>query len=369
MLCARCVMDTSDPAITFDAEGICNHCREQEAHVRADSQRRGTEGGLEAILDQIKAQGAGKQYDCVIGVSGGVDSSYVCLVVKRMGLRPLAVHLDNGWDSEGAVHNIERLVRRLEIDLYTEVLDWEAFRDLQLAFLKASTPDCEIPTDHAIWATLRRMAHKTGVRFIISGANTRTETHLPTAWSQGHIDWGYIKSVHRQFGTVPLRTFPRLDLWSLRRYREQRVIPILNYLDYIKNDAIAELQREVGWEPYGGKHHESIYTRFYQGYILPRKFGYDKRRNHFSSLICSGQMSREAALEELGHPPYSPRLQDEDREYVVKKLGITPADFEQLMHAPKKTFWDYDSYAKQLETPLFKALRGVYKIAGKFGLK
>jgi N-acetyl sugar amidotransferase len=301
---------------------------------------------LEKLVEQIKREGQGKPYDCLMGVSGGVDSTYVAYTAKtKFGLRPLAVHMDNGWDSELAVKNIEETLKRLGIDLYTNVLNWEEFKDLQLAFLKASTPDSEIPSDHAIWAVIGDMAEKLKVRYILSGFNVRTETHLPRAWSQGHFDWKYIQSVHRQFGKGKLKTFPHQGLFTYyRRLLTLRRVDILNYLDYNKPEAMQLLERELGWKYYGGKHHESIYTRFYQGYILPTKFGYDKRRSHLSSQICSGEITREAALLELQKPTYAPAMQEEDREYVAKKLGVSDSEFDAIMKLPQKflSLWTRD---------------------------
>jgi N-acetyl sugar amidotransferase len=362
-ICTRCIMDTTDPGIQFDEQGVCNHCR---AYDRAVARRSLTgEAGrhkLQEIAGKIRERGAGKPYDCVIGVSGGVDSTFVAYKVKQLGLRPLAVHLDNGWDSELAVKNIEQTLKQLGIDLYTEVLDWEEFKDLQLSFLKASTPDSEIPSDHAIMATLRHMARKIGVQYVIAGVNIRTESHLPTAWSQGHLDWKYIYGVQKQFGTVELKTFPHMDYWTHLYYRlTQKWIDVLNYVDYVKQDAMAILEREIGWKYYGGKHYESIYTRFYQGYILPRKFGYDKRRTHFSSLICSGEMARDAALAELEKETYPPELQADDRAYVVKKLGLTDEQFEAIMNLPKKSYWDYPSYGRSYQGQIYRAARTIYR--------
>ena len=360
-MCAKCVMDTTDPEIEFDSAGVCSHCISYDEVVsRHVITGQAARQHVARLVDRIRSRGAGRRYDCVIGVSGGVDSSFVAYKVKQLGLRPLAVHVDNGWDSELAVKNIENLLKILEIDLYTEVLDWEEFRDLQLAFLKASTPDSEVPTDHAIFAVLRRVMRREGAGFMISGMNIRTETHLPRSWSQGHFDWRYIKGLHDRFGTVPLKTFPHLGFLEARRLIATEV-PILNYLDYVKADAMELLQRELGWQYYGGKHYESIYTRFYQGYILPRKFGYDKRRSHLSSLICSGQMTREAALDELRRETYPAELQAADREYVIKKLEITEQDFEAIMTASRKSFWDYPSYARLSKTPAYAAARRFYR--------
>lgn len=367
-VCTRCLMDTSDPEIQFDEQGVCNHCHDYDRLI----QQRVLKGEvglryLEKLVEEIKREGQGKPYDCVMGVSGGVDSTYVAYVAKaKFGLRPLAIHMDNGWDSELAVKNIEETLKRLGIDLYTNVLNWEEFKDLQLAFLKSSTPDSEVPSDHAIWAVIGDMAEKLKVRYILSGFNVRTETHLPRAWSQGHYDWKYIQSVHRQFGIGKLKTFPHQGLFTYyRRLLTLRRVDILNYLDYNKQEAMQFLERELGWKYYGGKHHESIYTRFYQGYILPTKFGYDKRRSHLSSQICSGELTRESALLELQKPTYAPAMQEEDREYVAKKLGVNDSEFDAIMKLPRKHFLDYPSYGRVIEGPLFKGiyegLRQVYR--------
>ncbi|HMR67151.1 MAG TPA: N-acetyl sugar amidotransferase, partial [Anaerolineae bacterium] len=248
------------------------------------------------------------------------------------------------------------------IDLYTHVIDWEEFKDLQLAFLKASTPDSEIPTDHAIVSLMCQMTAKIGVKYIVMGYNTRTETHHAKAWSQGHYDWKYIKSVHQRFGRTKLVTFPRMDIWTYLRYRTtQKWINILDYLDYVKKDAMRILQEDLGWKYYGGKHYESIYTRFYQGYILPKKFGYDKRRMHLSSLICSGEMTREEALVELKKEPYPVELQEEDKTYVIKKFDITEAEFERIMNLPQKSFHDYPSYDRLFNSTIYQSVRGVYR--------
>lgn len=367
-ICTRCIMDTSDPEIQFDEQGVCNHCHDYDRLIR---QRviKGNEGlqYLERLVEQIKRDGRGKPYDCLLGVSGGVDSTYVAYVAKKQfGLRPLAIHMDNGWDSELAVKNIEETLKRLGIDLYTTVLDWDEFKDLQLAFLKASTPDSEIPSDHAIWAVIGDMAEKSKVQYILSGFNVRTETHLPRAWSQGHFDWKYIQSVHKRFGKNKLKTFPHQGFFTYyRRLLTLRRVDILNYLDYNKQEAMHLLENELGWKYYGGKHHESIYTRFYQGYILPVKFGYDKRRSHLSSQICSGEITRDVALIELQKPTYAPAMQEDDREYVAKKLDLADAGFNAIMQLPRKDFWDYPSYTRVIEGPLLKGayngLRNLYR--------
>jgi len=366
MICSRCIMDHSDPDLVLDANGMCNHCRRYDEQVR-DHVRTGAEGRrqLDGHVTRITAAGLGKPYDCIIGVSGGVDSTFVAWKVKALGLRPLAVHLDNGWDSEIAISNIKTVLERMGIDLHTEVLDWEEFRDIQLAFLKASVPDAEIPSDHAIFACLYHTATRHGVTDVITGVNIRTETHMPAAWSQGHFDFGYIRDVQRQFGTRPIRHLPHYSFYEyLTAFRStHQTLNILDYTDYSKSEALVLLEKDLGWRDYGGKHYESIYTRWYQGVYLPRKFGYDKRRSHLSSRICSGELTREFALEEIAKPPYAPPLQEEDMAYVAKKFGLTRDGLAALIAAPPRRFADFDSYEKRAARPWFKALRSGYQLA------
>ncbi len=363
-ICRRCIMDTSDPGIVFDAQGVCNRCREYELRLQRyvlPAERR--EEALNRLVEEIRARGRSLLYDCIIGVSGGVDSTYVAYLVKALGLRPLAVHLDNGWDSNLAVTNIERALRKLGIDLFTHVLDWEEFRNLQLAFLKASTPDSEIPTDHAIMAALMHKARKLGVKYIIYGSNVLTEGLYSPEWSQGHYDWKYIKSIHAQFGTVPLRRFPHITLaqYCVDRYiRGRQFVSILNYVAYDKAAAVDTIRRELDWQPYEGKHHESIYTRFFQSYILPQKFGADKRRMHLSALIVSGQMVREEGLRRVAAPPCSPEQLAEDKVYVCKKLGIGREEFDRIMALPPRRFWDYPSNEKSTVIQWYRRHRSLF---------
>lgn len=366
-ICTRCIMDTTDPEIEFDENGVCNHCRSFEALAR-ERVFTGDAGQqqLERIVNRIKEEGQGKEYDCIVGVSGGVDSTFVAYTVKQLGLRTLAVHLDNGWDSELAVNNIEKALKCLEMDLYTHVLDWEEFKDLQIAFLKASTPDAEAPTDHAIAAVLFQEAAKRGIRYVISGGNVVSEAILPQSWAYGAFDWRYIRSVHRRFGTVPLRTYPHFSLTDLMRYvwlHKIRFIRILNYIPYHREQAIQTLEKELGWRYYGGKHYESIYTRFFQGYILPKKFNIDKRKAHLSTLINAGQLTRAEALKAMEHNPYTEEMQKSDREYVIKKFGLTETEFEHIMSLPVKRFSDYPNYYS-----LLKRTKGLVKLAKQLGI-
>lgn len=260
-------------------------------------------------------------------------------------MRPLAVHLDNGWDSELAVSNIEKALKILDIDLHTVVLDWEEFKDLQIAFLQASTSDAELPTDHAIWAALYHAAAERDIHYVIVAINWVTERILPKSWTYSYLDWHYIKNIHRQFRKKPLRKFPHLSFFDqyiyYRRINKIEVVHLLNFVPFKKQEAMQILEDELGWRPYGGKHYESIYTRFFQGYILPQKFNIDKRKAHLSSLIMSGQTTREQALAEIQTPPYSGYMLEEDMEYFLKKFKITEEWFRNIMSLPIKTHKDY----------------------------
>ncbi|MBS1808082.1 MAG: N-acetyl sugar amidotransferase [Acidobacteria bacterium] len=347
-MCVRCVMDTTDPDIQFDETGVCNHCRyyddlAQTVLLSEDEKA----AKLQEVVAEIKAAGQGKSYDCILGISGGVDSTYLAHILKKLGLRPLAVHLDNGWNSELAVSNVEKVLKFLEIDLYTRVLDWEEFRDLQLSFLKASVPDAEIPTDHAIMSTLYQVTAEQGLRHIISGANVVTEAVLPTSWTYGIGDWRYISGIHRQFGKEKLKSYPHFtrDQWYYYTFiKKINYVCLLDYLPYYKKEAMRVLEEELGWQYYGGKHYESIYTRFFQGYILPTKFNIDKRKAHLSNLICSDQMTREEALAELAHNAYLEDQSQADLEYVTKKLELTAHEFQMIMSLPRKSYKDYKTY-------------------------
>jgi N-acetyl sugar amidotransferase len=348
-ICAQCIMDTTDPEIVFDAAGVCNHCHRYARTIAADTLG-GSQGraALEAVAARIRRDGSGKPYDCVIGLSGGVDSSYIAYLTRQLGLRPLAVHVDNGWNSEVATRNIENIVTRLNIDLVTKVLDWEEFRSLQVAFLRSSTPDCEVATDHAIAAVLYRMAIRHGIKHLVHGTNLATEQMMPRTWSYGHFDWRYIRAVAAAHGGRPLKTFPHYTVFELEvsfpyLHRLREVLP-LNMIDYDKAEALSVLKRELDWQAYGAKHHESIYTRFHQTWLLPKKFGVDKRRSHLSCLINAGQLSRGSALLEIARPPLDAGQLEIDRQFVIKKLGLSEAEFAAIAAAPIRSFWQYPSY-------------------------
>jgi N-acetyl sugar amidotransferase len=338
-------MDTTDPDIQFDIHGQCNHCtgwfkRSQFYSLPLQERTR----RLGVLVDEMKRRGHGKAYDCVIGVSGGVDSSFVAIKARELGLRPLAIHVDNGWNSEKAVGNIKKILDPLHIDLSTVVLNWKEFRELQLAFLRASTPDSEIPSDHAIVASFYNATREFEIAYFLSGVNFRTEGIHVREWSQGHLDRRYLQSVYKRFYGKKLKYFPLIPVttlvWNIV-FHKPKAVYLLDYLDYDKQATKQFLIDHYGWEDYGGKHYESMYTRFYQGWILPQKFNYDKRRMHLSTLVCSGQISRDDALKEIAAPPYPPEWIEPDTVFVAKKLGITRDEFTAIMAAPKKRYMDY----------------------------
>lgn len=339
-------MDETVPDIVFYPDGRCSLCRNYDEHRTKEvyTDAAGV-ARLERLVADIKRAGKGARYDCLIGLSGGVDSSYVAyLVAKRFGLRAIAVHLDNGWNTELAVDNVERIVKVLKIDLSTHVLDWKEFRDIQIAFLKSSISNIEIPTDHAIWAVLVKTAARMGIKYIIAGNNVVTESIMPESWLYGSKDSRLIRSIHQHFGRVPMRGFPHLTTFDYAYYlllRGIRWVPLLNYVPYVKEEAKQVLMDELGWRDYGGKHYESTFTRFFHAYYLPKKFGFDLRKSYYSALVCSGQLARSTALRNLAQPPAPPELLAQDRDYVLKKLGFTSEEFEAILAAPNKTFADY----------------------------
>ena len=344
-------MDTTDPEIVFDEKGVCNHCHNYDLGLKkfVFSGKKGEQKLVELVRDIKSSVPKSQKYDCLIGLSGGVDSSYVAYLCKEYGLSPLAFHLDNEWNDPISVRNIEKITEKLGIDLVTKNVDWEEYRDLQLAFLYASVPDCEVPTDYALNSTFHELADQYNIKYIINGCNVRTESHLPRTWSQGHFDWKYIESINKRFGHSELKSYTKTSpVGMYTNSIRHKVVSILNYVDYNKTTAMNVLESRFGWSYYGGKHYESIYTRFYQGYILPKKFGFDKRKMHFSSLICSKEMTREQALMELEKEPYPLEQQYEDLQIVCKKFGLTSKEFERIMNLPIKSFGDYPSYTNSM---------------------
>lgn len=362
-VCVRCVLDQTDPNITFDDNGVCNHCHRYDEMVDRYVVT-GQEGFMKmsTISSDIIKNSINKKYDCVIGLSGGVDSTYALYrAVETFGLNPLVVHLDNGWDSELAVNNITKTVKEFNLDLHTHVIDWEEFKDIQLSFLKAGVPDLEIPTDLAINSILFKVASNMGINCIVWGGNVRTESHLPKAWSQGHRDWKYVQNIHNLYGHVPIKTFPHMTLLEyIYLYKKVKQVYILNFLDYNKQDAMQELKHRLNFFSYDGKHCESIYTRFYQRQMLPLRFFYDKRKSHLSSLICSGYMERDEALKILETPPWIYSQAEEDKNYVAKKFGITVEELERYLYdTPFNNYNHFPNYGKFLESRLGKFIIGL----------
>lgn len=362
-ICARCIMDTTDSEIEFDENGVCNHCKTYENVIKKFYQTNERDKNmLDKIIHEIKAKGKDKEYDCIIGLSGGVDSSYAAYIAKKYSLRPLAIHLDNGWDSELAVKNIENIVKKLGIDLQTYVIDWEEFKDLQLSFFKAGVVDIEMLTDHAIAATLYLMADRMGIKYIINGNNLATESILPISWYHRKSDLRNIMAIQELYGTKEINNFPKAstlkqNFWY-KKIKGIKSISILNYVPYNKKDASTILENELAWKYYGGKHYESIFTRFYQGFILPEKFGIDKRKAHLSTIICSKQITRDEALEEIKKEKYDSEMLDEDKKFVLKKLGLNEGEFERYMKTSPKSHLDYPS-----DEGLFNFFRMIMKLS------
>lgn len=347
-VCTKCVMDTSDKDISFDESGVCNHCLDAEEKLRnyifSEEQE---QVNLQSIKKMILASKRGT-YDCLIGVSGGVDSSYILYLAWKMGLNPLCVHFDNGWNSNIAVSNIEKMIQKCGFDLQTYVIDWPEFRDLQRAFFKAGVIDIEMLTDHAITAIMFKLARKSNLKFILSGGNYRTEHGLPKSWTWNKQDLRNIKHIHSLFGEISqIKNYPTLNSFRYVFLRKFKVIfsyvEILNKINYSKKEAVETLIREFGWENYGGKHYESVFTKFYQAYYLPKKFGYDKRRVHLSAQIRNYEITREYAVQELLNPPVDDLTFQDEKSYVLKKLGFTESEFDEIMHAKPKGHLYYKS--------------------------
>ena len=359
-ICTKCVMNTSASEIIFDEQGVCNFCHEYE-EAKDTLWHRGEKGQrlLEQTLNRIKSEAKDKEYDCIIGLSGGVDSSYVAYLAKRVfNLRPLVVHVDTGWNSELAVKNIENIVRILDIDLYTHVIDWEEMQDLQLSFFKSGIVCQDNPQDHAFVAVLRKIAKEKKIKYFITGANTSTECILPKSWDYNNVDAKLIKSIHKKFGKVKLRTFPFVNFWNYYLiyplFHKVLRVDVLNMIEYNKEEAMKVLQDELDWKYYGGKHHESVFTKFFQIYYQPVRFGFEKRRAHLASLVVTNQLTREAALAELQKPAYTEKEIEEDKIYIAKKLGVSTAEFETYMQLPPAYGEDFPN-----NSSLFKIVKKI----------
>lgn len=347
-VCSNCVMDASDRAILFDARGVCDHCNTfyEKVLPNWESSLKGS-ADLDKMVAAIKAEGEGKDFDCIIGMSGGIDSSYLVYAAKElMGLRPLVFHVDAGWNSQIAVNNIERLVDGLGLDLFTEVIDWEEMKDLQRAFFRSGVSHIDTPQDHAFFATMYKFATQHDVKHILTGANYSTECiRNPLEWMYYQSDASQIRDIHRRFGERPLRSFPLTSiLWHkvwLPYVRGIRVLRPLNFIPYIKTEARQLLMDRFDWQPYPQKHFESRFTKFYESYWLPERFGYDVRKVQFSSLIVTGQMTREEALAELQKPSYDADTICQEIEFIANKLDITVDELMSYKMLPKKTYRDY----------------------------
>lgn len=364
--CSQCILDTNDdPEIAFDSLGVCSYCNQYD-ELEKKFVKKGSEGEqqLKRIILQIKDAGKGKPYDCILGISGGVDSTYLALKAMEFGLRPLAVHFDNGWNSELAVNNIENVISKLGLDLKTFVIDWDEFKDLQLAFLRASVVDIEMITDHAILTKLYQLAIDHNIKYILSGGNIVTESILPKNWIHDKRDHINIRSIHKLYGKRSLNTFPLYTSFLKWRvvWKGVKSVTLLDMLPYNKEEVKQVISKELGWRDYGGKHYESVFTRFYQGYILPVKFGIDKRKAHLSNLICSKQLTRTQALEELKKPGYEESMISTDYEFVLKKLSLTKEEFETIMKLPIKKHTDYETEKSIYDRfPMLKLIRPFWR--------
>jgi len=347
-ICTNCAMDTTDSKIIFDEKGVCDHCNTfyKDIKPKWHTDDKGL-AEITAIAEKIKKEGEGKDFDSIIGMSGGVDSSYLLyLAVKKLGLRPLVFHVDAGWNSEQAVHNIEVIVDKLKLDLYTEVIDWEEMKDLQLAFFKSGLSNIDTPQDHSFFATMYKFAQEYDVKYILTGGNYSTECiRNPLEWMYYQSDSILLKDIHYKFGTKPLKNYPITNiLWHkvyLPYVKKIKLIRPLDFMPYDKEEATQFLVDEFGYQRYAQKHFESRFTKFYESYWLPKKFGYDTRKVQYSSLIVTGQMSREEALKKLKKPAYDEESIKQDFEYIANKLGITTDELQSYMDAPNKTYSDY----------------------------
>jgi N-acetyl sugar amidotransferase len=349
-ICTNCIMDTSDPNISFDNNGVCNYCNNFKNNL-SKNMYKGHEGNqkLLNLIKEIKAFGKDKEYDCIIGLSGGIDSSYLALLGSKLGLRMLAVHVDAGWNTELAVQNIENLCKKLNLDLHTEVVNWSIMRKVQLAFLKSGLVNQDIPQDNAFFAALHKYARNNKIKYVLNGTNYATENTLPVAWGgEEPMDSRLIKSVYKKFNNDMLRDFPIVNYWQYyvlkSVFKTYATVDLLNYIDYSKDFAISELEKEVGFKPYKGKHNESRFTKFHQNYYLVKKFGFQKRRAHLASLVISEQLERTKALQEMEKPIYSSHLEEEEEvEYIIKKLYISKDEFDDIMKMEPFKITDFSS--------------------------
>jgi N-acetyl sugar amidotransferase len=356
-VCSNCIMDTSDSTISFDERGWCEYCNNFHKLIKPNwiTDERG-KGKLFQIVDSIKKNGVGRDYDCIIGVSGGLDSSYLTYIATReLGLRPLLFHVDAGWNTDHAVGNIEKLVDGLGLHLYTEVIDWEEMKDLQVALLRSQIPHQDIPQDTAFFSALYKFARKNKIKYVLTGGNYSTECcREPEEWgAYPGIDKKLIKGIHAKFGKIRLKNFPIVDVFTSKIYYRyilgMKVIKPLDMIPYFKGEAENLLETKFGWKKFKHKHHESRFTRFFEDYWLPKKFGFDRRKAHFSSLILTGQMSREEALERIKSPELSDEFLADEFKYVANKLDLSESELNELFCEANKSSYDYDSNRKLID--------------------
>jgi N-acetyl sugar amidotransferase len=365
-ICTNCIMDTSDSQIIFDETGVCDHCIDFYTNVKPNWNT-GEKGrnDLLSLAKRIKEDGKGKDFDCILGMSGGVDSSYLLhIAVKELGLRPLVFHVDGGWNSELAVNNIQVMIDSLGLDLYTEVINWEEMKDFQLAFFKSGVPHLDIPQDHAFIATLYNFANKYNIKYILNGGNISTEcVRNPMEFLYYGTDMAQIRDIRRKFSTIKMESYPFSPVlkhkFYLKYIKGVNVVKPLNYIPYVKEDALKMLADTYGWTPYPQKHFESRFTKFYEGYWLPERFGFDTRRVQYSSLILTGQLSREDALIKMKKFAYNPETIDEEFKYIATKLGITVEELRKYFTMPKKFYWDYKN-----QVSMFKIGARILKFIG-----
>ena len=366
-ICQRCVMDTSDQEIYFDKNGVCNHCQKFDKVIREvwlpnDVGRQ----KLEKIFDKIKRVGKNKDYDCIIGLSGGIDSSYLALIIKDYGLRPLVMHVDAGWNSELAVSNIEAISKYCDYDLVTHVVDWEEMRDLQISYLKSGIANQDVPQDHVIFSSLYHYAAKNNIKYVLSGSNYSTESIFPSSWHGSAMDKINLIAIHDKFGKSKLKSYRTINFFEYHIFypliKKIQVISPLNYIYYNKNEAENVLVKTIGYKPYGRKHGESIFTKVFQNYYLPAKFGYDKRRPHLSSLILTGQITRDDSIKELNKPLYNRDELEADLDYLCKKLRISRSEFERFISSPNRSYNQFKNWDK-----VYSFYRTLKKYLNKLG--
>lgn len=366
--CVRCVIDTSDPKIFFNKEGVCNHCLEFDT-VTSKRWFPNEVGArkLKKLIDSVKKQNGNGDHNCIVGLSGGVDSSYLALKLFEWGLSPLVVHVDAGWNSELAVANIETIVKHCGFDLHTHVVDWGEMRDLQLAYFRSNVANQDVPQDHIFAASVYKFAVQNNIKTVFSGGNIATESIFPDAWHHAPMDVINLRAIHKRYGEKKLKSFLTVSFFEyyikLPYINRLKVARPLNLIPYTKEGAIAELEN-IGWRAYGRKHGESLFTKFFQNYYLPEKHGFDKRLPHLSSLIVSGQVTREEALKELEKPLYEPLELQNDIKYFCKKLGIERSEYDEIMRSPTHHYTDFKNWDSRYH--LMKRIQKlVEKLVGK----